>query len=752
MAESTKTSFILEIENQRQRLFEQLHNSSSAARHLDALISFFAKFLSQPNQDRFQSYYLEFAPYCIHCVHSVERFQADPRQLEFLITILVQCRQWLTDTEWLNKAAAAEKKVKLNTALIYLYVADVASACRLLNWAINLAPASSEWTTAVALTEMAIRQGLPNSHELNQMVQPWHEGISSFVTESLSILLVEEGYTTSPQGRLLTLHLRAKERPLDAEEDAIKINNALPAGQASLYYALTDAARAVKRVVFSSQDRDVYYSYDFSFSEKEAEISGPSVGLAAGLLAFAGRHNRHYRRPLVKLSTSAAVIGRLDPDGAVRPVDEAGLLAKLQAAFFSPLQRLYLPADNLLSALAELNRLQRSYPQRSLEVIGLRSLSQAVHDRNLLQKKSPSLFIKAVATAQRTRHKTAILLAAALCLLIALFSQFPSLQWWRQRVPKQWEAIDDQFIMKDQYGKKLWSHSFDVQSKIFFSVDFVKIDDLDGDGNKETVLSLDVPSQSQMSSRIYCFSHQGKSLWPETKLGRRLMTKTDLVLNDVYHPGQIKIIQISPLHSKMVLAYASHRTDFPSVVALFDADGNQRGEYWSSGHIITMEAIDVDQDSIKEVLIGSYDNETGCARLIVLDPRDMHGASPQLKDKFILRDLAPGTQLACLRFPASPLHDLQYYRDVVMAIEPIDQNLGITIGNARQEPNPFPALPFGMYHYILSAKLEYIDMITPDHFLNGFHNTVGRELSAEDKAGLTRIEYWQGGRWVRRDD
>lgn len=744
--EKSRQVNIFEIEERRSQLIDYLNHHPDSGCCWEQMISFFELLFQQPEQNRFQSYFVELAPYYLHLADQSFVQNKSPRYLELHLQILSAGRPWLQSTGLVDRLNEVEKKLRITTALTYLYLADTSSACRVLGWDIKAIPADSELQTAMALIESATSRNFPHAQELSQFVDKWRRSSLDFSAESLHVLLVEKDeYSNKMHGRMLDLKVHTKERPRDAEEDMVRINNSMPTGDASLFFSLTDAIRAANLLIFSSADRDIHYHYHYSLTDKEVEFSGRSIGLAAGLLAFAGRHNRHYRTSVVTFSNATAVTGSLALDGQILPVDSHSLTGKVQAAFFSPIKRIYVPAENLLPTLAETARLKALYPYRFLEVTGVHSLQHAANDRNLVQKKAPSILARFLAAIQRVRNKSALFSLVFISLAVILFSQIRSLQWWRQ--PTHWEVQENYFIMNDQYGDKMWSHRFDffTEPEGRTGAPVVTIDDLDGDGAKETLVSFSHRKKPQYSALIYCFSRKGKLLWPGVKLSKTLYTRSDILLQDLYIPAEIRVVDLFNQHNKMILVTIRSWVDFPSAIVLLDPQGKICGEYWTAGHIESFTTSDLNQDGINEIILWPADNETGRTRLIVLDPRNMHGASPQQDENYILRDLAPGSQLACLRFPPSPFSSKKWFRDRLLYTEIVDQQLRVCVANVWEDRGINP--PQDMYYYLLSSKLELIGFEVYDSFRSGYRNTFKRDFTPEEEAKLKKIEYWEEGKY-----
>jgi hypothetical protein len=75
------------------------------------------------------------------------------------------------------------------------------------------------------------------------------------------------------------------------------------------------------------------------------------------------------------------------------------------------------------------------------------------------------------------------------------------------------------------------------------------------------------------------------------------------------------------------------------------------GEYWHSGHLNSRDLADLDGDGTEEILLGGISNGYGAATLVVLDPRDLGGASLEENPDYQLQGFPPGREKARLLFP-----------------------------------------------------------------------------------------------------
>lgn len=239
-------------------------------------------------------------------------------------------------------------------------------------------------------------------------------------------------------GLLIPLYATGRERPTDAEEDLCRLNNQIDFGKNALYWTLLDGLQAA-RTLLPETAAKWHYAVHYSIPEKSAVVNGTSLGLAAALLAWTTALNCYHQHPAAKLGGNLAVTGGVDSQGNIIGVDATGLRAKITAAFFSPIDRLYIPAANWREALTILAPLERRYPGRHFLIHPLENLEQGLQDHNMVEWTRPDPAQRLVALVRRKRSRPVLLMLAAASMLALLIANVPAFIAWRDRTPVQFE-------------------------------------------------------------------------------------------------------------------------------------------------------------------------------------------------------------------------------------------------------------------------------------------------------------------------
>jgi hypothetical protein len=745
----------IELETGAIRLADFLQSEASPMSKRLRFFQFFRQFTASTDQLRFLSYYLQFAPFLLPLCHELTQSSTDPEELCAWLKVTDHFKRQAP--EHLTAITEAENKIRISAILHALYAADLRSAAGLLGieWAEEPAPSASRLTVARLL---ASRAPLGLRDELMALLQEWENKVSAFSANSMLAVLIDSSTITTsgagPQGVVLALHAEARERPADAEEDRGLINNQVNFGKQALYWTIMDGLLAA-RANMAPGTAQSFYTVHYSLSEKSAEVSGTSLGLAAALLAWVTSRNRHYRSPVVRIASSAAVTGGIRVDGAVTAVDSLSLGAKISATFFSPVERLFLPAANIAEAFRLLAELEQRYPNRRLLLQPIETLSQALQDRNLVEGIQPSLPGRALAAVRRTRHKPLIAGLAAAAALGLLFAFVPAMQWWRDRTPAQWIVEGQKLIIQNEAGERLWSYRFECtlnpQVYAYPGAGHVLLDDINGDGRIEVLAGISDSNAPAYSGTLFGFDDQGHALWPPLKPGRILRNLEGEEIPNIYDMSPIKTVTIATGQPKMILTSVNSHGDFPGMLALIDHRGRLQGSYWNSSHITRCFAQDITGDGRPEIIATLYGNEDGRARLAAFSIDDMHGASPQSSSHYILDGIPLANHLKLYRFPATPFVERPSFNDMIDPIDRWSSGFRIYITNPGVYSGKAPDANCSVCSYFFDAQLEPVSMFDPpDLTLSRLKDALGHPFAAADRRRLEIIDEWDGTSWRPR--
>ena len=179
--------------------------------------------------------------------------------------------------------------------------------------------------------------------------------------------------------------------------------------------------------------------------------------------------------------------------------------------------------------------------------------------------------------------------------------------------------------------------------------------DLDGTG-RTSVLFLYHPAVSPMSrsTTLICYSDRGKEKWRWSP-GRDL---PELAGNPpTYRTVGLGVLKATVNHPPRIVVSSYHVPEYPSQIALLDANGKIVSEYWHSGHLDFLTLADMDGDGREEIIAPGISNGYRQATLVVLDPEMVFGASTEAaRPELQLHGMGAAQEKLRLLFPRSDLN------------------------------------------------------------------------------------------------
>lgn len=244
--------------------------------------------------------------------------------------------------------------------------------------------------------------------------------------------------------------------------------------------------------------------------------------------------------------------------------------------------------------------------------------------------------------------------------------------WLAPAPPAGFRIDGSELVVLAKNGHELWRYNtrlenllddkayhsrFQTKSyKAATDLPWIMIRDINKDGKPE-VLFCTWASDEHRGGDLICFNDRGKELW-RFRGGREMWCGTRPYSSE-YNIVGFDTLDIDDGTPEIVVI--SHQTpNWLAQLAVLDANGRLTGEFWNSGHLSDFTLADLEQDSQKELLVVGLNNEYTKGCLIVFDPRDISGCSPQAKAEFTCRGVGPGTEKYYLLFPRTDV-DLASY-------------------------------------------------------------------------------------------
>ncbi|RQV98767.1 hypothetical protein EH221_01360 [bacterium] len=761
---------VIEIENYRTRLLEYVQGVASERSKFFQIVFFLSILRSSIDNNSAVSYELEFASFFFQYFDDASLKHSNPefyKQIDQILQIyerielhpdlkakLGHYRQILmkqTVYEWLN---LGEWEKAINGLQKHLPVSHAVSTSRIETYqptgSKDIFESFADWAESIRIVQ-------PEIYPLCLDVINWHHSEDrDFLADTTQLLFADqtaESYKSDvPFGMILPVQLHVKKRPKDAEEDIVKFNNEILSSRSHINHVFHDVILAVRSVAekrISEKLEHWHFTFHLSIPQKEAVFTGSSWDAPIALLIYCGILNQYYRQKLARVSQDTLITGCLDMKGHILPVSNASLKSKVSATFFSSQTHLIVPMQQIGEAAEIINNLRNIYPNRHLTLEGAENLDQLISDKNAFKQDPMTFRRRLVFWMKQLREKPAAILSFAL-VLIVLFVWIG--RWITfDRNPVSYEIRGSHFVAKNLGDQDLWSYDFKdpVNIQVFPGMDGTRINlrfaDLNGDRQNE-VLYGPILGQPDWQGLCFCFSNRGKLLWKH-KIGRPIEFGNENY-EDHYNIFGIYTDNLRGDGNVSVLIEAGHAPYFPSVLTVLDNQGELMGEYWNSGRMNVCRFADLNRDGIRDILSGGINNETRGACLVVLNPFNMKGCSPQdSSSHYYSHELETGSELYYLRFPGSAFR-YGKWGEAVIRLSILENELSIAVGSDYMVDTPNISNTFDIVEYRLDYQLHLISFSPTDPYFSQHEKHFGRFPSESEIAKLGQIQYWNGKEWV----
>jgi len=245
-------------------------------------------------------------------------------------------------------------------------------------------------------------------------------------------------------------------------------------------------------------------------------------------------------------------------------------------------------------------------------------------------------------------------------------------RWFADRRPADFRIDGGSLVIINAGGRELWrleTGVADLESDAFFRTRFhqkgfrddpagqrrvlplLLIRDLDRDAKSE-ILFAPRDKEGRKSGRVILLDSRGRLVW-------ELETGTAVAAGGRDFPPEFCVqgIALCDFHKDAkpeILVISTVREGYPTRILLLDLGRNILGEYWHAGPVGDCEFVDLDRDELPEILLAGRNEEFSRPALLVLDVRQMSGASPQ-SPAFRFEGKKPGSERYDLLFPPTPL-------------------------------------------------------------------------------------------------
>jgi hypothetical protein len=306
--------------------------------------------------------------------------------------------------------------------------------------------------------------------------------------------------------------------------------------------------------------------------------------------------------------------------------------------------------------------------------------------------------------------------------------------WWLRPVrPAHFRVVQDTLIVSDDAGRELWRKPFPpLHENAYRLPGQVWIGDLDG--RKGSVVFLE--SREDAAESLIVYDNRGAEQWRFTP-GYQVHTG-DRAFNPPFHPEQVLVARLGRAREWRIALTSTH-LHYPSQVALLDAHGRLLREYWHSGHLRHLLAMDLTRQGWNTLVVTGISNPRKTSTLLVLDPDHFTGASAEESPAYQLQGIASPVETARVLFPRSCINEKLEPFSTVTRLWREGEGIGLEV---QQQLDP----PGATLFYHLNADLSVRDVGIGTSFERAHQalhaaGVIDHEFTADEKARLSRLTY-----------
>jgi hypothetical protein len=650
----------IEIEKRFQNLLLRLSLPSSSQMHLIEIQKFFETLGN--NYLINESYLLQLSERLPGLIQNLKCEGLDPEILKRLIENIENIKTSLNA----DGLSYAIRELRFHTSALYTYVGELRYALLLFDkipeqdLPEQLIKLIDEPTSHPELVLKKIKEEFPNlDEELKIGIDRILELISKYSIPIINSALVPviEYLITKPEQKVclgglrrITVNILGESKNV---KDDIHWDVSIFGAETNLPEIINTPVSAARKLLSETYPHinKSHFTGQVIFDEVHTMHEGSSANLATAALIYCAILNFANNREQYQISSDVAITGNIDQDGNVLPIDDNTLSTKINTAFFSYIKYLVIHKDQLQPAESILNKLKVQYPKKDFTIIGVSKLREIFYDRRLTKFERAGV-IKYTAKNVWRRKFTA---AGILIIIFLLLALAKILYGPIDKNPFSAIIKGQNLAITNRNGETL--EEIPVSAEVVYRISnsnliekYVKFYDINKDGINEIIWTdfktLDPKSESKIQCRFY---KQDSLNWSYT-IKRKLDFPFNPIEGEYFQPNDF-ILGDFDKDGKLEIFLCAVHLNSPSLIIKLDAlSGKELGHYVHIGHLQSLNATDINNDGIDEILSCGMNNAFEKACFFILDPRYLSGHSP-LKGKYILNNYAPASELYYLLIP-----------------------------------------------------------------------------------------------------
>lgn len=485
-----------------------------------------------------------------------------------------------------------------------------------------------------------------------------------------------------------------------------------------------------------------------SFDKREGFYEGNSLGTAL-TLSFLEQLLKFYNPVyVINIKKRSAFTGGVNESGRVLTTGEEIIKRKTSAIFFSDLNTFVFPKCEEAHARNAYVKLQEKYPDRKLKLIPVEDISDVLNRRDVVDIRKQKLIVRTGKFVKKNWMSTVATVVLAVLFAFLFVMDFDD-------NPVILENNGFTLVVKNKNGKTLWIKKIrgaDVTTGI--RRQHQKIVDVNRDEINEVLLCNELFNESaypEDQGRIACFDFEGKLIWKY--VFKDTVSSPHEKIPPIYEIKMIDTITVNNI--QQIICIANNGPSYASAVFKLDIKNGKRlnGTLWNAGHIVEGILEDINNDSLKELVMTFYNNSYHKTGIAILEFNKIKGISP-CKEEFKLTGMVTAGFIHYILVPSTD-YNKNLKRTMNNPIEGIlkkmEKEKAIVWSTIEGEDIATAGVV-----YELNLNLKEINLVIGSNFavrrdtlvLKGILNYPLTDTKAYRELLKSQILYWNGVKFV----
>ncbi len=455
-------------------------------------------------------------------------------------------------------------------------------------------------------------------------------------------------------GRMVTMHLQFFEETDESDQLEILSPYYVQGAQNAADYIFNPILKVVKSTLSTAfpQIESKTFSGIIRFDPHSANYEGRSAEVATAVILYMQLLNKFDPRSRISVKPDLALTGMLGADGTIEEIDPQTLELKVEAAFFSPIQNIVVPAKQYDDAKEIADGLLRRFPNKTLKIFGVRSLDDLVNDRRLTDYTRDNVLTYYSREAWKHRYST----TSAVVILLMAVTIFRLAYGPIDRNPYHVSYSGSSLFVENRHGNTL--DEIEVTER---TVDRANessswhthaLYDITQNGKNDVFWATNAEYGTRNADVLSAICSESDSLLWSQELNKEISyPNTPDVQTPLFSIEEVKISNFGRFDDPLLVVRATHHNYFPSLVILIDPrNGDIKQTYHHSGKLGDMALLDVTGNGYNEIVLTGINNAFDQAVLLALDPQNLDGQGPHT-DRYYTSDFERASESQYIRIP-----------------------------------------------------------------------------------------------------